>query len=249
MTKLNTFLSYILIVACFSAAAVCLSIAAAGICCNIAVVDIKTASVHDLPELYKETLPSIVNITGTVSTEEFYCSSGFIVNKDRGLIVIAGHSAQFNRSIQVRLVAGQIIDANILAIDRDNDIAILKVNSSILKQLDIPELKLSTDINPGEFICTIGHPFQHTNVLTLGIICRDLVYNRDDLYAKFPGGILISDIMVAGGSSGGPVLNLKGNVVAMVVGYIGDRRGNRFSILVTAKSIQNLLDSVDSIED
>ena len=140
--------------------------------------------------------------------------SGFLV-AESGLVLTNQHVVANSRYVRVQLDDSIKVAAHVLAADSARDIAVLRVNPSVVRGL--PVLKLAPPrpelAFEGERVIAIGSPLNQTKILTSGIV------------SKVEPDAIISDVNINPGNSGGPLLNMDGEVVA--INTFGDfsRRG------------------------
>jgi|GEM_PF-3268641 len=212
---------------------------------SLAAVEFDTTK--DLPELYSVSVRSAVRVDGMVKTKPFSelvleieapsYGSGVVVDKEAGLVATVNHVAALLKKT-ISLSTGVVADCEIIAADKANDLTILKIDPLLLK--DISEAKLSCVFKIGEEIYAIGNPLGINDVLTSGIISSKLIKYNFNVEVTYPDGFILSDLRVAGGSSGSAVYNSEGEVVGLVSSsYSG------FALIVPSTSIKNLLDSLN----
>ena len=138
-----------------------------------------------------------------------FTGSGFIVGNGK-YVITNNHVINGARRIAVRNGKGKISYAEVAAVSKDYDLAILKLNKKFkqyLKPKDFEEPKV------GEDVLSIGYPMtaffgNDLPVITQGIISK--VY-PDNF------GIFLTTTDINSGNSGGPIFNLKGNLVGISV--------------------------------
>ncbi|XP_054645705.1 serine protease HTRA1-like [Dunckerocampus dactyliophorus] len=136
-------------------------------------------------------------------------TSGFIVSED-GLIVTKAHTVVNEDQIKVDLMGGALFDAKVKLVDEAFDIALIKINTAT----SLPFLLLDhmTDLRFGEFVVAIGRKSPHQLNVVTGIVKGEAkemdLQNSDILYIK-------TDIVMDPSNSGGPLVNLDGQVVGM----------------------------------
>lgn len=151
--------------------------------------------------------------------------TGFIVSSD-GYILTNAHVVANSEEINVRLQDKREYKAKIVGVDKNTDIAVIKIDESDLAPVKIGDPKL---MKPGNWVLAIGAPFGLENTITQGIISalsRDL---PDDSYIPF----LQTDVPINPGNSGGPLINLNGEVVGInsqIYSKSGGYMGISFSI-------------------
>jgi len=163
--------------------------------------------------------------------------SGFIIRAD-GYIVTNHHVVAGAESITVRLADGaRDVPARLVGSDERSDVALLKIDSS--RPLPVLPLGRSETLPVGSWVVAIGNPFGLAAVATKGIVSgkgRSL----DDLPAFRRGyfDFIQTDAAIDMGSSGGPLLNLRGEVVGINTAINARARGIGFAVPVDlAKAI------------
>jgi 2-alkenal reductase len=166
-------------------------------------------------DIYNRLSPSVVsiNVTGTAGNRQFEASgTGFIIDT-AGHIVTNNHVVEGADVIEVNLLDGTIVAAQVVGLDPDSDIAVVKV--------DLPADHLtpitfgnSDDLFVGQTTLAIGSPFSRRWSLTSGIISA---LDRDirGLNRFAVGSVIQTDAAINPGNSGGPLLNLQGEVIGM----------------------------------
>jgi serine protease Do len=133
--------------------------------------------------------------------------SGFIISTD-GYILTNAHVVANAEQVVVKLNNKREFKAKIIGIDRDTDVAVLKIAAA-----GLPVVKFGdpNKMKPGNWVLAIGAPFGLENTITQGIISalsRDL---PDDSYVPF----IQTDVPINPGNSGGPLINLNGEIIGM----------------------------------
>lgn len=131
--------------------------------------------------------------------------SGFLTTSD-GYILTNAHVVDNADEVYVRLTDNREFTAKMIGSDQRTDVAILKIDGK-----NLPYLKLgrSADIRAGEWVVAIGSPFALDNTVTAGIISAKARETGDYL------PLIQTDVAVNPGNSGGPLLNLKGEVIGI----------------------------------
>jgi 2-alkenal reductase len=145
--------------------------------------------------------------------------SGFVIDTD-GHIVTNEHVVEGADAIEVDFTDGRKAWAELLGTDLDSDLALLRVD---LPPEGLTPLVLgdSDKVRVGDFVVAIGNPFGLTGTLTLGVVSaigRTLDSQRetpggDGFYAA--GDIIQTDAALNPGNSGGPLLNMRGEVIGV----------------------------------
>ncbi|KAL2620371.1 hypothetical protein R1flu_000576 [Riccia fluitans] len=164
--------------------------------------------------------PAVVNITFSIDGRRLYAGnggSGFIISPD-GIIVTKAHVIEdfispCRLQILVTMQDGHTFRAEIVSYDFLADIAILKVQSS--KPLPAVSFGSSGKLNLGEWVVALGSPFLMQNTVTAGIVsCVDGKSAEMGLRGVHANYIQ-TDAAMNQGNSGGPLLNLDGEVIGI----------------------------------
>jgi len=169
--------------------------------------------------VYKRALPSVVNITSTqMACCDFFLrpvpeqgqGSGFILDKE-GHIVTNNHVVDNAQTVEVTLWNKKKYKAAVMGIDRNHDLALLKISDAT--DLQPATLADSTNLVVGQKVYALGNPFGFSGTMTRGIISAIRS-------VAMPSGNKIDDAIqtdasVNPGNSGGPLLNSRGEVIGI----------------------------------
>lgn len=133
--------------------------------------------------------------------------SGFIITAD-GYILTNAHVVAEADEVTVRLADAREFKGKIVGVDVRTDVALLKVNANGLPTVTLGN---SENVKVGEWVAAIGSPFGFVNTITAGIVSAKGRSLPDESFVPF----LQTDVAVNPGNSGGPLLNLKGEVVGI----------------------------------
>jgi serine protease Do len=131
--------------------------------------------------------------------------SGFIISDD-GYVLTNAHVVEGADEVTVTLTDRREFKAKVLGADRRSDVALLKVDARNLPSLRMGD---SSKIRVGEWVIAIGSPFNLENTVTAGIISA----KARDTGEYLP--LIQSDVAVNPGNSGGPLINLRGEVIGI----------------------------------
>ncbi|HEY2094323.1 MAG TPA: Do family serine endopeptidase [Thermoanaerobaculia bacterium] len=144
--------------------------------------------------------------------------SGFIISPD-GYILTNNHVVEDAAKVEVHFGAdengagGHTVTAKIIGRDPSTDIALLKIDSPT----PLPNIPLgdSDRIRKGDWAIAVGNPFQFENTLTVGVIsAKGRSLNLSEQTRSFENFIQ-TDAAINFGNSGGPLLNINGEVVGI----------------------------------
>ena len=179
-----------------------------------------------LTELYKNVSPGVVDITVTSSIAGGAAQaegSGFVIDTS-GDIVTNQHVVAGATSIKVRFRDGTVEKATLVGTDPSTDIAVIKVSgdSSLLHPLTFGS---SSSLQVGDDVAAIGSPFGLPESMTTGIVSA--VNRTITAPNKFSiSGSIQTDAAINHGNSGGPLLNMSGQVIGVNAQIESDSGGN-----------------------
>lgn len=164
--------------------------------------DYNSIEEKNIIEIYEKTLPSIVSIEAEIDRGTSG-GTGCVISKN-GIILTSSHVIENARNIEVITHSGKTYTAIILAILKNkNDLALIKINTN--ENLPLAKFGNSDNIKVGQRVLTIGCPFGFKDTLTTGIVSR-IDYERNKIQ---------TDAAINPGCSGGPLLNLKGEIIGI----------------------------------
>jgi serine protease Do len=198
------------------------------------------AQLPDFTELVEKQGPAVVNISTTQSVRnpllpqvpnlqeddpfyEFFrrfipnpgprefqsqsLGSGFIISAD-GYILTNAHVVEQAEEINVKLTDKREFKAKVIGADRRTDIALIKIEAS---SLPVVRFGNPNNLKVGEWVLAIGSPFGFENTVTAGIVSAKGRSLPQENYVPF----IQTDVAVNPGNSGGPLFNLRGEVVGI----------------------------------
>lgn len=157
---------------------------------------------------------------------QFAYGSGFIVSTD-GYILTNNHVVDQADTITVTLPEGNEYPAKKIGTDPSTDIAVLKIEATNLPTLVLAD---SSTVEVGEWVLAIGNPFGLQASVTSGIISAT---GRSDLDIVRVEKFFQTDAAINMGNSGGPLVNLCGDVIGMntaIASNTGGHMGIGFAI-------------------
>jgi serine protease Do len=151
--------------------------------------------------------------------------SGFIISED-GYILTNAHVIGNADEITVKLIDGRELEAKVVGQDRATDVALLKIDAESLPIVPIAD---GDDAQVGDWVVAIGSPFGFENTVTAGIISAKRRSLPGDTYVPF----LQTDVALNPGNSGGPLFNMRGEVIGInsqIYSQTGGYMGLSFAI-------------------
>jgi periplasmic serine protease, Do/DeqQ family len=131
--------------------------------------------------------------------------SGFILSAD-GYVMTNAHVVDGADEIMVTLTDKREFKAKLIGTDKRTDVAVVKIDAKNLPAVSIGDSK---KIKVGEWVVAIGSPFGLENTVTAGIISAKGRDTGD--YTPF----IQTDVAVNPGNSGGPLINMQGQVIGI----------------------------------
>jgi len=170
-------------------------------------------------EIYQKCSPSVVLIEVEIGGRfmgGMGSGTGIILTED-GFIVTSAHVIEDSRQTTVILQDGTRHVAALVGMDENTDIAVLKIDANGLTPAEFGDSDL---LSVGEEVCVIGNPLGQAHSMSNGIISA---LNRDISYGGVTMRMIQTNAAINQGNSGGPLLNLYGQVVGITnMKFIGD---------------------------
>ena len=207
--------------------------------------EINNQPISSLAPLVKQVAPAVVNIrvSQTVTRRSPYndemfrrffgmpnnpgnsrevqsAGSGVIVDAINGHILTNHHVIEGAEKIQISLINGDTLDAEVIGSDPATDIALLKVDSKILIDIKIGD---SDIVQVGDFVIAIGNPFGLSHTVTSGIVSA---LGRTGISNNGYEDFIQTDASINPGNSGGALVNMKGELVGINSAIISRSGGN-----------------------
>jgi len=199
-----------------------------------------------LSPMLKRVTPAVVNISSQATTpsgtspllsdpdfRQFYnrlspsqrarpraLGSGTIVDAENGYIITNQHVVDGGDTILVILKNGRKLTAKLIGADPQTDIALLQVKAKNLTAISIAD---STKLEVGDFVAAIGSPYGLMQTVTSGIVSAK---GRNQLGFKGYENFIQTDAATNPGNSGGPLVNLRGELVGINTAILSPRGSN-----------------------
>ena len=175
------------------------------------------AKLTSIPDVVEAVSPGVVGIlnyqnkTGKSAPVLAGSGSGFVYTEN-GYIITNHHVIEGASQLKVSLSNGEVVDAELVGADLQTDVAVLKIEAEGLKALPIGD---SSAARVGEFVLAIGDPISADELsgsVTFGIVSA---LSREINIEGFVNEYLQTDAAVNPGNSGGPLINLRGEVIGV----------------------------------
>jgi S1-C subfamily serine protease len=197
-------------------------------------------------DVYKRVVPSVVNITSTSVSYDFFfgpqaqqgAGSGFVIDKE-GHILTNFHVIEGARKLEVILENKKHYPATVIGADKSHDLAVIQIKAPNLQPVALGN---SSALQVGQKVLAIGNPFGIFNgTMTRGIVSSIRQVQEPD--GTYIDEAIQTDAAINPGNSGGPLLNSRGEVVGintMIASASGGNAGVGFAIPInSAKSVLN----------
>ena len=198
------------------------------------------AALETLAPLVKQIMPSVVSVTATTQALETYPSAGpgqgfpdgplpvtrdfygagVIVDAKRSLILTSGHVVKGAETISALLSDRRRLAATVIVTDEESDLAILRVEATGLVAGPIARAPAA---EAGDFVLAVGDPLGLDRTVTFGIISA----LHRSWYGVSSHDLIQTDVLLGRGSSGGPLFNLRGEIVGINVARADNAGGER----------------------
>ncbi|HOE66724.1 MAG TPA: trypsin-like peptidase domain-containing protein [Candidatus Hydrogenedentes bacterium] len=193
-------------------------------------------------------LPALVHIrpvkevyTGGTKEEMVVVGSGSIITPD-GYVVTNEHVAGASKSVRCVLYDKDEVEADVVGTDRYTDLAVLKLKTD-RKDLPCVKFGVSKTLEPGQTVLALGSPLGLARSVSMGIVSVTDRYlgDSDDLVSPFNNWIQ-TDAAINQGNSGGPLVNLKGEMVGVNARKI--RAGENVGFAIPGDIAKEVVDQI-----
>jgi len=182
--------------------------------------------------VYRLASPAVVSVRSPHST-----GSGTIIDP-AGLIVTNGHVVGRSRTVEVTLADGRKFTAQVTAVSRNPDLALLRLNNPPAHLPTISIAPVGKPVLVGQRAFAIGDPFgRFAGTLTTGIVSR-----LDQTQQ-----LIQTDALLNPGNSGGPLLNSDGELIGVNTAVFADGTGNvRLGFAISSDRLRQFLADVQA---
>lgn len=196
---------------------------------------------NNIANIVDEISESVVNVsTKTVGYNWFGqkvisegAGTGIIISED-GYILTNNHVVDGSDEVSITTSNDKEIDAKVIKKDSSKDLVIIKVESE--EKLFAVKLGDSDKLKVGESVLAIGNVLgRYSNSVTLGIISglgRPIVTSDSGLYGNLQEleDLIQTDAAINSGNSGGPLVNMKGEVIGINTAIDGTAQNIGFAV-------------------
>lgn len=222
-----------------------------------------SSSSSNVASVVNEVMPSVVSITSTIQSSNYYgfgtqesegAGSGFIIAKTKDNLMIAtnNHVVSDATSLTVGFADDTTAKATVVGTDSSADLAVISVKLSDIKDSTASKIKVATlgssdDLKVGEEVVAIGNALGYGQSVTTGVVSAK---NREVSLTDGTMNLLQTDAAINPGNSGGVLINMDGQVVGINNAKLEDTsvEGMGYAIpITTAKTILTDLMNASSV--
>ena len=217
------------------------------------VVTVESGKLMTAAQVYKQNVNSTVGITTEITTTNWWgyqstaaaAGSGFILTED-GYILTNQHVIDKANTITVAMYDGTSYPATLVGYDKNNDIAVLKIDAKGLTPVTLGD---SDALQVGDEVIAIGNPLgELTFSLTKGNVSA---LNRAvTLSSKVTMNLIQTDTAINSGNSGGALFNMYGEVVGITnakyssSGYSSSASIDNIGFAIPINSVRGIVSSI-----
>jgi Do/DeqQ family serine protease len=152
--------------------------------------------------------------------------SGVIIDGRLGFVLTNTHVVEKATMISVLLNDEREFEADLVGMDPDSDLAVLKIKSG--ETLPSIQMGNSDDIMIGESVIAIGNPFGFSHTVTTGVVsaAKRSIKTAERVFHEF----IQTDASINPGNSGGPLLNIDGELIGINTAIHAQAQGIGFAI-------------------
>ena len=191
-----------------------------------------------IADIYRLVSPSVLSIDVEINWTDETGGAGFVIDQD-GHIVTNAHVVEDARALSVLFHDGYEAPAKLIGMDARVDLAVIKVDVA-RHRLNPVRFGDSDALVVGQDVLAIGSPYGLEATLTRGIISG---LNRSLEYADGSTmlGAIQTDAALAPGNSGGPLVNMAGQVIGVnTAGY----RGTALGFAIPSNAVRRILPNI-----
>ncbi|MCR5421871.1 MAG: trypsin-like peptidase domain-containing protein [Lachnospiraceae bacterium] len=187
-------------------------------------MDVSTVAVNVMPSIVSITNKGVQEVRslfghGIQEYESVSAGSGIIIgeNDEELLLVTNNHVVEGANELSVSFIDDEVVAATVKGTDSDNDLAVIAVKLSDIKDSTMDKISIATmgnsdDLIIGQQVVAIGNALGYGQSVTTGIISAlEREVEIDNLASK----LIQTDAAINPGNSGGALLNMKGEVVGI----------------------------------
>ncbi|MGB9960124.1 MAG: S1C family serine protease [Candidatus Bathyarchaeales archaeon] len=192
-----------------------------------------------LSKLYEQVKDSVVTVRGMIIQYDIFHrpyysqvqGSGFIYNFTGKMVIITNyHVIEGATNVTVTFINGNGYEATLLGSDPYADLAVLCVNAPQNEYKPL-EIVSSSTLEVGDIVLAVGNPYGLAGSMTIGIVSALGRTLTEEQTGGYPiANVIQTTAPLNPGNSGGPLLNLNGEVVGITTAIVSNSQGLGFAI-------------------
>jgi 2-alkenal reductase len=192
-----------------------------------------------LSDLYEKVKDSVVIVRGVIVQYDIFGrpyytqvqGSGFVYNFSRQMVVITNyHVIEDTVNLTVTFIDGNEYAATVLGSDHYADLAVLSVNAPSYEFKPL-EIVSSSTLKVGDIVVAVGNPYGLAGSMSIGIVSALGRTITEEKTGGYPiANVIQTTAPLNPGNSGGPLLNLQGQVIGITTAIVSDSQGLGFAI-------------------
>ena len=192
-----------------------------------------------LSDLYEKVKDSVVIVCGVIVQYDIFGrpyysqvqGSGFVYNFSGQIVVITNHHVvQSVINLTITFINGDGYAATVLGSDPYADLAVLSVNAPSYEFKPL-EIVSSSTLKVGDIVVAVGNPYGLAGSMSIGIVSALGRTITEEQTRGYPiANIIQTTAPLNPGNSGGPLLNLQGQVVGVTTAIVSNSQGVGFAI-------------------
>jgi serine protease Do len=195
------------------------------------------------PKDFEDMLRKFLNPQGVPEKEQFGfrnmgVGSGFVYD-NRGHILTNNHVVENAEKIKVTFYDGGEATAKVVGTDKQTDVAVIQVDNTSYQALPKGD---SSKLKVGELVMAVGSPFELSQSVTTGIISA---LERNSVGINEYESFIQTDAAINRGNSGGPLVNMNGEVIGINSAIVSGSSGNDgIGFAIPMKLASNVADMI-----
>ena len=185
---------------------------------NRTVKDVSIEETNTIKESIAKIKDAVVVIESYKNGQKISQGSGFVYKKEdqKGYVLTNHHVIEGADEIKVVSNNDQSVEAKLLGSDELSDLAVLSIDESAV--MDVATFAKSEDVEVGDTVFTVGTPLgnEYKGTVTKGILSgKNRLVSVDTTSGRFVMEVLQTDAAMNPGNSGGPLVNVNGEVIGV----------------------------------
>ncbi|MDJ0569604.1 MAG: trypsin-like peptidase domain-containing protein [Pleurocapsa sp. MO_192.B19] len=186
--------------------------------------------------------------SATVEISNQYSGGSGIIWSSNGLVVTNSHVVRGSKS-RIKLGNGRVVEGSVIARDPQQDLAVIQMHIEKGENLSTPTIGNAQLLRPGEIVLAMGSPYGFSGALTMGIIHVSVEREfektklnwtqKKALNLSYPNALIVADIRLAPGNSGGILANARGEVIGINVAIVSG-----LALAIPSQQVENFIETI-----